>query len=354
MSNALAAPRRLQPHQIEAAKAGVSLTIAEIAERGGVQMDLRKSRPAKGDYWALCCFHAEKSASLHIVERGPKSFYKCHGCGAKGDAIDLARRLFNLNFRDAVRMVGGDLDAEPDPELIEAREQRRREMEAEAERQRVMHRAAAQAVYYAAGVHVAGTLGEVYLRSRSIRAPLGGAELRFHARAPLSPYDHAKAGRNPAIVAAIRNAGGEHVGSHLTFLRPDGKAKADLAHLKGSRMVCGEHVGGFIRLGRFADAVVIGEGVETTLSASEACGLPGLAAINSANLRALVLPSSVRRVVIAHDRDAKGVGELSADALAQRLWADGVRVDLLAPPDGFKDWNDCAQAGALPRVEVAA
>ena len=344
----------LAPHQIEAAKAGAVLSIFEIAERGGVQIDPRKSRPATGDYWALCCFHAEKSASLHIMDRGPKSFFKCHGCGEKGDAIELARRLFNLGFRDAVRMIGGDLDAEPDPELIEAREQRRREMEAEAERQRATNRAAAQAVYYAAGVHVAGTLGEIYLRARSIRAPLGGAELRFHARAPLSPYDHAKAGRNPAIVAAIRNAAGEHIGSHCTFLSSEGNAKADLPHLKGSRLVCGEHVGGFIRLGRFTDAVVVGEGIETTLSASEACGLPGLAAINSANLRAVVLPSSVRRVLIAFDRDAKGIGEMSAEALAERLHRDGVRVDLVGPPGGFKDWNDCAQAGGLPRVEVAA
>ncbi len=346
--------QRLSDAQIAAALAGAS--IVEIAERAGVVMDPKRSRPAQGDYWALCPFHQERTASLHLVERGADSWFRCHGCGEKGDLIAFHRKLHGGGFRATLEAIGGGLDVEPDPALIEAREQRRREMEAEAQRHRDAHRAAAVAIYYAAGLHVSGTPGERYIReARAIRLPLGGAEMRYHARAPLSPYEPAKAGRCPAIVAAIRNAEGEHIGSHLTFLQHDGAAKRRFEHLgDDARMVCGDHVGGFIRLGAFCDVVVIGEGWETTASASEACGLPGLAAINAPNLRALVLPPSIRRVVIAFDRDVKGIGELSAEALAQRLWADGVRVELMAPPFGFKDWNDAAQAGALERAEVAA
>ena len=343
--------KRYTERDIEAAKA--SLSIVDLAERGGVEWDARKSRPSVGEFWACCPFHVEKSASFHVRERGVSSFFKCFGCGEKGDAFAIGQRLLGLSF---AQMVAGEIgNGGPTPELVAHLEQKRLERAAEDERQRTANRAAAVAIYYAAGIHVAGTLGELYLRrARCIRAPLGGAELRFHTRAPLSPYEPAKAGRCPAIVAPIRNAEGEHIGSHLTFLSADGSAKADLPHLKGSRMICGEHVGGFVRLGYLRDAAVIGEGIETTLSASEACGLPGLAAINAPNLRALVLPAKIRRVVIAFDRDAKGVGELSADALAQKLWSEGREVEMLPPPEGFKDWNDAAKAGALPKLEACA
>jgi phage/plasmid primase-like uncharacterized protein len=344
---------RVSEAQISAALSGASMIA--LATGGGVLIDDRKSRASAGDYWAVCPFHQERTASLHIVDRGAQSFFKCFGCGEKGDAIVFACKLYGCGFREAVEIIGGRLDAEPNPELVAARDQLRREREAEAEQARVSRRAASVAVYFAAGVHVAGTLGEGYLRkARAIRAPLGGAELRFHSRAPLSPYDHAKAGRCPAIVAAIRDADGEHIGSHLTFLAHDGSAKRCFEHLSGdARMICGDHVGGFIRLGLVRDAAVIGEGIETTLSASEACGVPGLAAINAPNLRAVVLPATVRRVLIAFDRDPKGVGEMSAEALAQRLWADGVAVEMLPPPEGFKDWNDAAKAGFVAKREAA-
>jgi hypothetical protein len=345
---------RLSDMQIAKALSGAS--IVAIAERAGLAMDPRKSRPAAGDYWALCPFHAEKTASLHIVESGPAPWFRCHGCGEKGDAITFWRKLHGGGFRAALQAIGGALDAEPDPELIAARAERQRELEAQAEHDRAVKRAGGQRYYYAAGAHIAGTLGDLYAkRVRSIRAPLAHADLRFYARAPLSPYYPEKAGRCPAIVAGIRNAAAELIGAHVTFLKEDGSGKRCFDHLGGdARMICGEHVGGHIRLGLVRDAVVIGEGWETTLSASEACGLPGLAAINAPNLRALVLPQGVRRAVIAFDRDPKGIGELSADALASRLWADGVKVAFLPPPADFDDWNSAAQAGALPKVEACA
>lgn len=348
-----AAPR-LSETQIAAAQSSAS--IVAIAEQSGVVVDARKSRPARGDFWAICPFHQERTPSLHIVERGGRAWFRCHGCGEKGDAITFYRRLNGGGFREAVLAIGGEEPHEPDPALVEARAQRKRDAEAQADAQRAAHRAAAVEIFQAAGTHVRGTLGELYIRkARRIRVALHPAELHFHARAPLSPYDPPKGGRCPAIVAPIRNADGGHIGTHVTFIAADGSEKRRFSHLgDDARMVCGDHVGGHIRLGAVRDAAVIGEGWETTLSASEACGLPGMAAINAPNMRALRLPTQVRRVVIAFDRDSKGVGELSAEALAQRLWADGLRVEMLPPPAAFKDWNDAAQAGALPNVEALA
>lgn len=343
---------RLTPEQIQEAKARVSITA--LAERGGALWDKARSRPATGKYWTCCLFHAEKSASMHVREAGAASFFKCFGCGEKGDALRLGQKL-GYSLRQLVADSGA-LSVAPDPELIEARAQVQRERAAAAERERAMKRAAAIEIWRAAlETGIQGTPAERYVRDvRAIRAPLAGAALRWHPRAPLSPYDPSKAGRCGAIVAAITNAAGEVIGSHLTFLKPDGSAKQCFEHLGGdARMVAGDHVGGFIKLGRVRDAVVVGEGWETTLSASEACGLPGLAAINAPNLRAVIFPPAVRRVVIAFDRDPKGIGELSADVLAQKLWAESREVEMFAPPAGFKDWNDAAKAGAL-RAEVAA
>ncbi len=353
--NLALAPQRFSASQIAAAKAAGS--IVAVAERGGIQMDLRKSRPSKGDYWALCPFHAERTPSLHIVERGGQGWFKCHGCGEAGDGIALAQRLFACGFPEALRILGGDVEVEPSAELLEHIAQRRREREAESERERVVRRAAAVAIWEAAEP-IAGTPAAHYLRhARKITAPLGGAELRFHPRAPLSPYDPPKAGRCAAMLAAIRYAEGEHIGTHATFIKSDGSAKATLAHLPGSRLICGDHVGGFIRLGHVRDSAVAGEGIETTLSASEACSLPGLAAINAPNLAALILPKKIRRVVIAHDVDPKGkdgkrgeAGQLAGLALAERLWAVGLQVEMLPPPEGFNDWNAAAQATPMARA----
>lgn len=339
--------------EAEKAMALVNASIVADAERANLTFDMRRSRPAKGDYVVLCPFHHEKTASLHLHERGADSWFKCFGCDAKGDIIKFRQMLFGCTYLQALSLDGAN--ARPDPALLEAREQARREREAEAARESATRRAAGQAIYYAAGVHIAGTLGEVYARSRGIRLPLGSIDARFHARLPLSPYDPAKAGRCPAVVFRIRNANGAHIGSHATLIKADGSGKRCFEHLGGdARMIVGEHVGGFIALGRVRDVAVIGEGWESTASAMEASGLPGLAAINAANMRALVLPSTVRRVLLAHDRDPKRVGELSAEALAERLSAEGVRVEMLPPPGDFDDWNSAAQAGALPRVEVAA
>ena len=63
---------------------------------GGRYWDTRKSNPGKGDFWAPCPFHQEKSASFHVDDR--KGFYYCFGCHAKGDAVTFVRETENLGF----------------------------------------------------------------------------------------------------------------------------------------------------------------------------------------------------------------------------------------------------------------
>jgi DNA primase len=68
-----------------------------------VMWDNRKSNQAKGDMWAPCPFHQEKSASFHVDDR--KGFYYCFGCHAKGDAISFVRESENVEFMEAVEIL---------------------------------------------------------------------------------------------------------------------------------------------------------------------------------------------------------------------------------------------------------
>ena len=65
-----------------------------------VTWDMRKSNMAKGDWWAPCPFHQEKSASFHVDDR--KGYYYCFGCQAKGDAVTFVKETANLSFIEAV------------------------------------------------------------------------------------------------------------------------------------------------------------------------------------------------------------------------------------------------------------
>ena len=78
------------------------ISIAQVIGRK-VMWDMRKSNQGKGDYWAPCPFHQEKTASFHVDDR--KGFYYCFGCHAKGDALTFLRESENLTFMEAVELL---------------------------------------------------------------------------------------------------------------------------------------------------------------------------------------------------------------------------------------------------------
>ncbi len=78
------------------------LSLAQVVGRK-VMWDSRKSNQGKGDMWAPCPFHQEKSASFHVDDR--KGYYYCFGCHAKGDAISFVRETENVGFMEAVEIL---------------------------------------------------------------------------------------------------------------------------------------------------------------------------------------------------------------------------------------------------------
>ncbi len=81
------------------------LSLGQVVGRK-VMWDSRKSNQGKGDLWAPCPFHQEKTASFHVDDR--KGFYYCFGCHAKGDAISFVRETENVDFMEAVKILAGE------------------------------------------------------------------------------------------------------------------------------------------------------------------------------------------------------------------------------------------------------
>jgi DNA primase len=82
-----------------------------------VSWDRRKSRPSKGDHWACCPFHGEKTPSFHVDDR--KGRYHCFGCSASGDHFRFLMDLEGLSFPEAVERLAGEAGLAmpaPDPE----------------------------------------------------------------------------------------------------------------------------------------------------------------------------------------------------------------------------------------------
>ncbi len=100
------------------------VSLADVAGRK-VTWDRKKSNPAKGDWWAPCPFHQEKTPSFHVDDR--KGFYYCFGCHAKGDAISFVTELENVSFIEAVKILAQDAGMtmpEQDPRAQEREEAR--------------------------------------------------------------------------------------------------------------------------------------------------------------------------------------------------------------------------------------
>lgn len=67
--------------------------------------DKRKSQPQRGDFWACCPFHSEKSPSFHADDR--RGIYHCFGCGAGGDHFRFLTEKAGMSFPEAVEKLAG-------------------------------------------------------------------------------------------------------------------------------------------------------------------------------------------------------------------------------------------------------
>ncbi len=183
---------------------------------------------------------------------------------------------------------------------------------------------------------VSGTLVETYLGVRGLTMPIPPS-LRFHAS-----LKHPSQAYLPAMVACVQAPSGKISGIHRTFLRPNGSAKANA---EPQKMMLGRCAGGAVRLGPISRTITISEGIETGLSVAQA--IPEISvwvALSSSGLMSINLPTEVREVFIAADRDENGAGERAAYIATDRLIRqDQTRIIKVVTPRSFGDWNDVLQ-----------
>jgi hypothetical protein len=169
----------------------------------------------------------------------------------------------------------------------------------------------------------------MYLRSRGIMIPVP-ASLRFHPALRHSPHE-----TWPAMVALVTHGKSAHpIAIIRTFLCRDGKGKAPV---NPPRKMLGPCSGGVVRLSPAVVGLMVGEGIETCLSAMQATGRPAWAALSTSGLRSLELPDDAREITILADGD--GPGEQAARDAAHRWFMEGRHVRIARPPAGL-DFND--------------
>ena len=294
-------------------------------------------------YW-LCPFHSEKTPSFTIREDG--SGFVCFGCDRSGDVLDFIRQIEGLDMKGALEFLEPSDKKKtagsncPTSQAAKANHGSyfRRPKKAETQISTTIEPDASALAIWKASQPINGTLGDQYFRSRGISLSLPPS-LRFHPS--LSYFDGSPNSIYlPAVVSAVQAPDRRIVAIHRTYLDPRGERKAQVSTPK---KMLGPTRGGAVRLAAAGERLLVGEGLESALSAMQATEIPGWAALSTSGLRALVLPDVVREIVIAADGDQPG--ELAAQEAAERWTAEGRKVRIARPPAGM-DFNDVLMAGA--------
>lgn len=281
-----------------------------------------------GDYWIAGDVRGAKGRSLFVRIAGPLS-----GKGAVG------------KWRDAATGEHGDLldlitAACQFSDHRDARDEARRFLNETTIHSSLTHRRdrydgvrAAQRLF-AASQPVAGTLAETYLKARGLGEVSGLDALRFHPRCLYRIDGGTPPQHGPALIAAVTDEGGAVIGVMRTWLSRDGGSKAPLAT---PRKALGGIAGNAVRFGAARNNLIIGEGVETLLSLRPALpSIPLAAALSAQHLAMFRVPSRLKRLYIAVDRDEAGLR--AAEVLRKRATDTGVDAWLLLPIR--KDFND--------------
>lgn len=294
-----------------------------------------KLSKAGREYEGLCPFHSERTPSFRVTEA--KGFYHCFGCGAHGDVFEWMMIRGGLTFREALEELAvraglqADREGRKRPELAPIVERPSKE---DLDEERLQKIADARDIWNRGGP-AKGTLLETYLGARGIRLP-PPPSLRF-----VLSWNYEVQRALPVMVAAVQGPARSINGVHRTFLASDGSGNAQ--GLKKNKLMLGDCWGGSVRLAHAGRQLLVGEGIETTLSVMQATGLPGWAALSQGNMAAIVLPPIVREVVLCRDNDSKAKDQEGRDKLFEKAMSfhagRGLRGREALPPKGC-DFND--------------
>jgi hypothetical protein len=264
-----------------------------------------------------------QSLKINLTGRYP-GHWKDFATGERGDALALVKEALRVPFKDAlawaVKWLGGgqcyvprrsEATTNPVTDLDEKKRQWARDC-------------------WKKTVPIAGTLAETYLREhRRINCPLP-ISLRF---APSLRY--AESQYYPALVAAVQGPDRALTAVQRIFLDP---TTANKASVPDPKKILGQTRGGAVRLAHAGETLVLAEGIETALTILEATSLPVWVTLGTSGLRGIIVPQTVRTIVLAVDNDQAGI-EAAQEATA-RFLKEGRTVKQVLPPENCKDFND--------------
>jgi phage/plasmid primase-like uncharacterized protein len=272
-----------------------------------------------------------------IVTPG-KKLWHCRGCNDGGNVIDLVLHIDGGEFLEAVKTLTGkrpELRDNASIARMQARERERQELEA--------HEKAADTAFalqrWNEGVCIWDTPAQTYLASRHCDGlfPLDrDAVFRFHPACVFGGQ------QLPCLLSLLRNVDtDEPQAVHRTALTSDGQ--------KIDRKMLGPKAGAAIKLwpqSAVSNRLVVGEGIETTLSAAlhikhRGSPLqPAWACVDAGNLAALPVLPGVQHLTILVDNDKSNTGQEKARECSRRWASSGRDVIRLTPNKTGIDFND--------------
>jgi hypothetical protein len=217
-----------------------------------------------------------------------KGVFQCRRCDGKGGGIDLVMFALNLTFPQALDWLCGaksEISDEERARRARLAEENRLRQQRIAEKKRAEAVADAKRIWRECRPPEDSPVRD-YLALRGFgrdRLPSIPASLRFHPDLPfMQQVDGAwrEIHRGPAMVAGIQGPDHGLCAVHRTWIdldRPKGKAR--IVHpvtgdVLPAKKVLGHKKGCAIRLSHLGRVLVMGEGIETTLTALVAGALP--------------------------------------------------------------------------------
>ena len=259
---------------------------------------------------------------------------------SRGEALAWSRDFLGVSGRDPARART----------LAKEASERRAQREAaeEAERARKWRRAFD---LWLAGGAMRDSAADGYLWTRGVDAraiPNLEASLRFARRVehPLEPHV------GPAMLGKFSDASGNFAALHVTFVKPDGSGKADVAKPK---IIFGGFAGAAVRISRGAsglkaeEAALAGirepltllEGIEKALlAAQERPEWRVWAAGSLDNLGNQPALPCVSNFLVIKDNDVKPAAVKALERGLEKLRAKGLPVDCFGAIGGAKDLTD--------------
>lgn len=175
-----------------------------------------------------------------------------------------------------------------------------------------------------------------YLAARGLVGP----PTLFQAKRPYFENKR-KIGTFDAMLAKIVGHDGKPRSYHVTYLN-EGKK---LEHVDAPRKIMpilAPLNGSAVRLFPAAEEMGVGEGIETSLAASEIFRVPTWACLNEGLLSEWIPPKAVKSLWIFGDNDPNFVGQQAAYTLARRLarTRQDIKLQVVFPTKAGYDWND--------------